>query len=418
MSASGSEAAGAQRTQLPNGLVICSEFVPGVRSVAIGAWVKSASLHEPRDQMGISHLLEHLVFKGTAKRTAKQIAMELESRGGGVDAYTGREHTCFQAHVLDRDLPIAVELLSDLVFAPLLREQDLQLERQVVYDEIAMVDDTPDDLVFELHNKLLWGAHPYGHTILGTRESLGAMSATDLRAVHRREYRPDNIVVAAGGNIAHDELVARLVESGWGRSSDARGESRTSAPPHTAPPRTQHVTRDLQQAHIVSGSTTIRVNDPSRPAFLVLSALFGGGMSSRLFQRVREELGLAYSVYGFQSLYGDVGVHGVYVGTGPDTAAKARQAVSDELKRLTDDGIGEDELALGRRQLVGQFLLSQESVSARMNRAASRELYGEPFRTIDEVIARIESVTVADVLAVARAWFAPERQTVLVLGPA
>jgi predicted Zn-dependent peptidase len=413
-----SAAARAQRTQLPNGLVVCSEFVPGVRSVAVGAWVRSASVHEPRELMGISHLLEHLVFKGTAKRTAKQIALELESRGGVIDAYTGREHTCFQAHVLDRDLPVAVELLHDLMFAPLLREEDLRLERQVVYDEIAMVDDAPDDLVFELHNKLLWGTHPYGHTILGTRDSLGALSAANMREVHTREYRPDNIVVAAGGNVEHDDFVQRLIASGWGESGPT-GTPRAGRPaPVTGPPATKHVSRELQQTHIVSASTTIPMNDPTRPAFMVLSALFGGGMSSRLFQRVREELGLAYAVFGFQSLYADVGVHGVYVGTAPDTAAKARQAVADELKRLTDDGIAEDELMLGRRQLVGQFLLSQESVNARMNRAASRELYGEPYRTIDEVIARIEGVTVADVLATARKWFAPERQTVLTLGPA
>ena len=418
MSVAVSGTASAQRTQLPNGLIVCSEFVPGVRSVALGVWVRSASVHEPREMMGISHLLEHLVFKGTAKRSARQIALELESRGGAIDAYTGREHTCFQAHVLDRDLPIAVELLRDLMFAPLLREEDLRLERQVVYDEIALVEDAPDDLVFELHNKLLWGEHPYGYTILGTRDSLGKLSAGDMRAVHRREYRPDNIVIAAGGNIDHDDLVARLVAAGWGESGSSSVSSDARIPPATEPPAVRHVSRDLQQTHIVSGSTTIKMNDPARPAFMVLSALFGGGMSSRLFQRVREELGLAYAVYAFQSLYADVGIHGVYVGTAPNTAAKAQQAVTDELKRLTDDGIAEDELALGRRQLVGQFLLSQESVNARMNRAASRELYGEPYRTIDEVIARIEGVTVADVLVVARKWFAPERQTVLTLGPA
>jgi predicted Zn-dependent peptidase len=405
------------RTRFPNGLVVRTEFVPGVRSVSIGVWVRAASLHERREQMGISHLLEHLVFKGTERRSAREIALALESRGGSLDAYTGREHTCYQAHVLDRDLPVAVDLLRDLVLSPLLREQDLRLERQVIYDEIALVEDTPDDLAFERHNKLLWADHPYGHTILGTRDSLGAMSASDVRAIHAREYRPDNIVIAAAGNIDHDNVVALLDAAGWSAPGDRVPEARVSRPPTPAAPRVEHVSRDSQQTHIVFGSTTIPMGDPMRPAFLVLSTLLGGGMSSRLFQRIREELGLAYAVYAFQSLYADVGVHGVYVGTAPETATQALDAVRDELRRLTDDGVGEDELQLGRQQMIGQFLLSLESVGARMNRAASRELYNEPYRTVDEVIARIEGVTPNDLLNVARAWHVPERQTVVVLGP-
>jgi predicted Zn-dependent peptidase len=417
MTTSVAEVAGAHRTRLPNGLVICSEFVPGVRSIALGVWVRSASLHERPEQMGIAHLLEHLVFKGTRTRSAKEIALALESRGGALDAYTGREHTCFQAHVLDRDLAIAAELLRDLTFHPLLREEDLELERHVIYDEIASVDDTPDDLVFEKHNTLLWGDHPYGHTILGRRETLEPLTADDVRAVHRSEYRPDNIVIGAAGNVVHEDLVTTLVDAGWGEPLKATPRQRASVLPRARGPLIEHEDRESQQSHIVFGSTTIPMSDRTRPAFLVVSALFGGGMSSRLFQRVREEMGLAYSVYGYQTLYADVGVHGVYVGTAPDTAARARAAVTDELKRLADHGIPEDELTLGRRQLVGQFLLSQESVGARMNRAAGRELYGEPYRTIDEVIARIEAVTVDDALAIAQTWFAPDRQTVLTLGP-
>lgn len=409
---------GVERTRLPNGLVICSEYVPGVRSVALGAWIRSASVHEWREQMGISHLLEHMVFKGTARRSARDIALALESRGGSVDAFTGREHTAFQAHVLDRDLAVAADLLADLVFAPALREDDLRLERQVIFDEIALVEDTPDDLVFEEHNALLWGSHPYGYSILGTRESVGSLGANDLRALHARTYVPANIVISGAGNIEHGALVDHLVSGGWGEARVTAGPTNRTGPVRSAPPALRHVPRDTQQAHLVFGSTTIPMADKTRPAFLVVSSLFGGGMSSRLFQRIREELGLAYSVYGFQSLYTDVGVHGVYVGTAPDTAERARAAVVEELQRLVDHGIAEDELSLGRQQLVGQYLLSQESVGARMQRAASRELYGEPFRTVDEVIARIEAVTPADALAVAQQWFAPERQTVIILGPA
>jgi predicted Zn-dependent peptidase len=406
-----------QRTQLPNGLVVCTERVPGVRSVALGVWVRSASVHERREQMGISHLLEHLVFKGTAKRTAKEIALALESRGGSLDAYTSREHTAFQAHVLDRDVPVALDLLHDLLFAPALREADLKLERQVIFDEIASVDDAPDDLVFEEHNARLWGDHPYGYTILGTRESVGSLTAVAVRAQHARTFRPDNMVMALAGNIDHALVCTQLLDAGWGESASA-SEPRVTVPdPVSAEPSLTRIARESHQAHIVFGSTAIPMADPSRPAFLVTSTLLGGGMSSRLFQHVREELGLAYSVYGYQSLNSDVGIHGVYVGTAPETAERARQAVIDELKRLVDDGVPEAELATGREQLLGQYLLSLESSGARMSHAASAELYGEPFRTVEEVTRRIESVTTDDVLNVARKWFAPERQTVVILGP-
>jgi predicted Zn-dependent peptidase len=225
-------------------------------------------------------------------------------------------------------------------------------------------------------------------------------------------------VIAAAGNLSHERLLASLAATGWDRLERSTVMPDARPTPTPVPASVVHVPRDLQQTHFVFGSTTIPMRDPSRPAYLVVSALLGGGMSSRLFQRVREQLGLAYAVYSFHSLYSDVGVHGVYVGTSPDTAVRARQAVVDELSRLANEGIPEAELALGRQQLVGQYLLSQESVGARMNRMAVRELYGEPFRTVDEVIARIEGVTRGDALAVAQAWFAPERQTVVQMGPA
>jgi predicted Zn-dependent peptidase len=386
----------------------------------MGVWVRSASIHETREQMGISHLLEHLVFKGTKRRTAKEIAMALEARGGSLDAYTSREHTSFQAYVLERDLPVAIDVLHDLVVSPLLREEDLQLERNVILDEIAGVEDTPDDVVFEEHNSRLWGDHPYGYTILGTRQSVTDLSIDRIRDRHAGAFRSENMVIALGGNVDHESVCKLLLAAGWGETvSNAANAAAPVVPPPPQPqaPSQSAIARDTHQAHIVLGSTTIPMKDPSRPALLVVSTLFGSGMSSRLFQRVREELGLAYAVYGYQSLYSDVGIHGVYVGTAPDTAQKARDAVIDELKRLVDHGVGEEELALGRQQLVGQFLLSLESAGSRMQRAASCELYGEPFRSVDEVIQRIESVTTADALAVAQKWFAPERQTILTLGP-
>lgn len=386
----------------------------------MGVWVRSASVHETREQMGISHLLEHLVFKGTQRRSAREIALALEARGGSLDAYTAREHTSFQAYVLERDLPVAVDVLHDIVMAPALRDEDLQLERHVILDEIAGVEDTPDDVVFEEHNAKLWGAHPYGFAILGTRDSVGALTVEQIRERHAGAFRPENMVIALGGNVDHQNVCKLLLAAGWGEPLAMAPNAVIPVvppPPVTVAPSESTIARDSHQAHIVMGSSTIPIADPTRPAFLVVSTLFGSGMSSRLFQRVREELGLAYAVYGYQSLYSDVGIHGVYVGTAPESAAKARNAVLDELKRLVDHGVGEEELALGRQQLVGQFLLSLESAGSRMQRAASCELYGEPFRSVDEVIQRIESVTTADALAVAQKWFAPERQTILTLGP-
>ncbi len=385
--------------------------------MAFGAWVRAASLHEPRDKMGVSHLLEHMVFKGTAKRSAKQIALELEALGGSLDAYTSREHTVYQARVLDEHLDIAADVIGDFVFNPLLRKSDLELERKVVLEEIGMVDDTPDDLVFELHNEVLWGAHPYGYSILGTRDTVSSLRTDDLQALHARAYHPSQLIVAASGNVEHEELLASLERTGW--HAPRTGDStRLVVPPAVAqPPRRQHVPRDGVQTHIVVGSPAVSHSDPRRHAAVLLSVLLGGGMSSRLFQRVREELGLAYAVYTFQSFHADVGMHGVYVGTGPETALEALAAIEAELASVAAAGLPADELAMGKSQLKGQITLSLESVSARMYRCAAVELYGEPYRTLDEMLALVDGVTEEQIAEVARDLFAPERQTVVSLGP-
>jgi predicted Zn-dependent peptidase len=408
---------GFRRTVLPNGLTVLSERMPGVRSVAFGAWVRAASLHEPRELMGVSHLLEHMVFKGTAKRSAKQIALELEALGGSLDAYTSREHTVYQARVLDEHLDIAADVIGDFVFAPLLRKADLELERKVVLEEIGMVDDTPDDLVFELHSESLWGAHPYGYSILGTRDTVSSLRTADLETLHRRAYHPGQLIVAASGNVDHDALLASLERTGWA-AREGGDRTRLVVPPAVAePPMRRHVARDGAQTHIVVGSPTVAHGDPRRHAVVLLSALLGGGMSSRLFQRVREELGLAYAVYTFQSFHADVGMHGVYVGTGPETARQALDAINVELAEVAANGLPADELAMGKSQLKGQLTLSLESVTSRMYRCAGVELYGEPYRTLDEMLALIDGVTGDDIAAVAREFFAPERQTVVSLGP-
>jgi len=408
--------AGLRRTVFPSGLTVLTDTMPWVRSVALGAWVRAASAHEPREKMGVSHLLEHMVFKGTERRSARDIALALEVLGGSLDAYTSREHTSFQARVLDEHVPEAADVLADIVFHPALRTRDLDLERKVVLEEISMVEDTPDDLVFELHNTALWGTHPYGYPILGTRESIIALSSDDLRALHALAYRPARMVIAAAGNIEHEQLLDILDGAGWLAGAEDSAAPFSIPRPQADVPRYTHVPRDTAQTHVVFGSVTVPHGDPRRYTLLLANAIMGGGMSSRLFQRIREEMGLAYSIQAFHAFHADTGMHGVYVASAPEVAAEAVKAIHEELAEVAADGLTEEELASGKNQLKGQVTIAMESVSSRMYRAAGAELYGEPYRTIDEVLAAIDAIDAADVAHVCAEFFRPERQTVLSLG--
>jgi len=404
------------RTALPGGLVVLTESMPGIRSASIGVWVRAGSIHETPSDMGVSHMLEHMVFKGTQRRTARDLALVLERVGGSLDAYTTREHTSFQARVLDTDIELALDVLADLVLQPLLRAEDLELEREVVLEEIATVDDTPDDLIFDMHAEQMWGAHPYGYSILGTNETVEALTSDDLQRVHRDRYHRGNIVVAAAGNIDHDAFVAKVAELFDAAPTAPRngdhGHVATAAPATSAA-----LVRPTAQTHLVWGNATFGHGDPRRFALVLLSNAFGGGMSSRLFQRVREEMGLAYSVYSYQTFYADAGVSGVYVGTRPDSAERAAAAVTEELEKLARGGITQTELDDVKGQVKGQIVLSLESSSSRLHRLAGIELYDEPFRTLDEIAALVEAVTLDEVAALAAEYFPPERQSVLRLGP-
>jgi predicted Zn-dependent peptidase len=380
--------------------------------------VRSASIHEARERMGVSHMLEHMVFKGTRNRSAKDIALALEVLGGSLDAYTAREHTSFQARVLDEHLPQAADVIADLIFRPALRAADLSLERKVVLEEISMVDDTPDDLVFELHNEVLWGTHPYGYSILGTRDTVSSLSVRDLKELHGRAYHPEHIVVAVAGNVDHDRLLDILQDTGWADVPRGATPPAVTQTPIATPPSTVHVERDTTQTHLVFGAPAVAHGDPRRYAMTLVSMLLGGGMSSRLFQRVREELGLAYAVYTYQSFHADAGVHGVYVGTAPATAAAAADAIRAELREVAERGIPDDELAAGKSQLKGQITLSLESVSSRMYRAAAVELYNEPYKPLDQLLGEIDRIDAETVAALCREFFAPDAHTVLSLGPA
>jgi predicted Zn-dependent peptidase len=408
--------AGLHRTDADNGVVVLSETLPAVRSVAVGIWVRAASAHEEARAMGVSHLLEHMVFKGTERRSAREIALALESRGGTLDAFTSRDHTSYQARVLDADLPRALDVLTDLVLHPTLRAEDFELERKVVLEEISTVEDTPDDLVFDLHAETLWPGHAYGYPILGTRETVGRMRIEDLRGLHARAYHPGHVVIAAAGCVTHDVLLKLLTQHGWFTLPEGPP---LPGVPAASPSRgvTRRVPRDGAQAHLVLGTDTFAYRDPRRHALLVLTNVLGGGMSSRLFQRVREELGLAYAVFAFQSFYRDGGTAGVYVGTHPARAGDAVAAIEAELTRVAAEGLGAADLADAKQQLKGQVTLALENPSARMYRLAGFPLHALSYRSIDDTLREIDAVSADDVASVAAEFFLPGRQTSVWLGP-
>ena len=402
-------------SRLPNGVRVLTERIPGVRSVALGVWVRQGAAHESTEVMGASHLLEHMVFKGTGNRTAREIALALESLGGSLDAYTSREHTSFQARVLDEHFPLALDVLADLTLNPLIQEDDLTLERQVVLEEIATVEDTPDDLVFDLHGAKLWSDHPYGQTILGTSESVGGMTTTVLKEIHGARYNGKNLIVAAAGQIHHEDVVEQ-VEALFG-SVPPGVLTPTLGEPGTPSLGSFHQERASAQTHLVFGGRVPGHSDPSRYPLAILSSAVGGGMSSRLFQRIREELGLAYTVFTFQSFYSRAGTTGVYVGTRPATAEKAAGAVREELARVSEASLPDHELEQTKQQLKGQIMLSLESTGARLYRLAGFALHEEPFLSLDQVLKRLDSVTPEDVAQAAKNHLDPEKLLLLSLGP-
>jgi predicted Zn-dependent peptidase len=392
------------RTLLANGVEVLTERIPGVRSVSVGVWVRQGSAHELPELMGASHLLEHLVFKGTASRSAREIALALESLGGSLDAYTSREHTSFQARVLDEHMPVALEVLADLVKNPFSGTRTWTWSGRWCWRR-SPPSRTPPTTWSSICTERASGAgHPYGNSILGTRETVGAMPGHALRDLHRQPlHRRWNMVVAAAGQLRHDDVVARV--------EDLFGLIPQGDPVHplpdlpSLPVGERWVERKTSQAHLVFGSAIPGHSDPRRFPLILLSSALGGGMSSRLFQRIREELALAYAVFTFQSFYSLAGISGVYVGTRPAMAGKAVEAVREELDRVAREGIPEEELEQTKDQVKGQIMLSLESTVARLYRLAGFALHREPFTTLDELLAKVDAVTGEDVARVAARAF-------------
>ncbi len=406
-----------RRSFLPGGVRVVTESVPGVRSVSYGLFVGVGSRHETRRQAGASHYLEHLLFKGTPRRDALSISAAFDRVGGELNAYTAKDYTCFYARVLDTDLPLAVDAITDMVFASLLAGADVEAERGVILEEIAMHGDEPADAVHDVFAGALYGDGPLGRPILGSEESIGAISRETIARYWRRGYAPSETVVAISGNLDHAAAL-RLVRKAFSAyaPTDVPG---LAAPKATRPRGGTVVAVEARtgQVNLVLGTPSIARTDERRMALAVLNAALGGGMSSRLFQEVREKRGLAYSVYSFTSAYADSGLFGIYVGCQPRRTREVLQICRDELADVAARGLSDDELALGRGQVRGGLVLGLEDTGARMTRLGKSELvYGE-LPTVAELLGRIEAVSADDVREVA-AEVLGARPSLALVGPA
>jgi predicted Zn-dependent peptidase len=412
---------GVSRALLPGGLRVLTESVPGVRSVSLGIWVGIGARDEAPAEAGAAHYLEHLLFKGTRRRSAAEIAEAFDAVGGELNAFTAKEHTCFYAHVLDTDLPMAVDVLADVVTDAILDPAHVELERGVVLEEIAIRDDDPEDLLGELFDEALFRDHPLGRPIVGTEESVRAMDRATLHGFWRGRYTTPRMVVVAAGNLHHAHVVD-LVGAALDDAAARAGLDATPAPLRAAAPPARPATRltllpdDSEQAHLMIGVPAPSRHDPRRPALAVLSTALGGGPSSRLFQQVREERGLAYSVYSATAGYADAGSLAVYAGCGPERLGEVATVVRGVLADVAANGLTAAERARAQGALRGGLVLGSEDTPSRMNRIGASEVDHGRQRTIAESLERISAVTDEQVAELARELLA-EPLVTAVVGP-
>lgn len=388
---------------LGNGLTLVTEAMPHVRSVAIGVWLKRGSRHETEIQSGISHFIEHMVFKGTKTRSAERIAAEVDSIGGHMDAFTAKEYASFHLKVLDRHLPLAVDILSDIVLNPLFDAVEMAKEKKVIFEEINMVEDTPDDLVMENFTQAFWPDHPLGRPILGTKRSVGTFTRADLAKFFHKVYHPGNIVIAAAGHLDHRRTL-EVIRDRFGAL--ARGTAtRNGPPPKPAARVVSRSKKELEQVHLCLGRPAYAQGHPRRYAAYILNTILGGSMSSRLFQNVREKRGLVYSISSGVTAYSDAGCLSIYAGTSIDSMDEVIRLTVDELRRFRMEPVPEDELQRAKDHLKGSLMLSLEHTGSRMNHLARQEIYFGRLFSLDEVMAGIDAVDAAEVLRVANEVF-------------
>ena len=403
-----------QRTILESGATVVTERMSEVRSVSVGFWFGVGSRNEPDKLAGTSHFLEHLLFKGTSSRTAKDIADAFDAVGGDINAFTGKEYTCYYSRVLDNDLPMALEILSDMMSNSLIDPDELESERRVILEEIAMHEDAPDELVHDLFYRSLWNGHPLGRPVLGYNETIASVTRDEVASYWQGRYSPDQLVVAAAGNLDHSDLVRRVEDL----LSDIESTPETKTP--AAPQGNAGVSvykRPTEQAHIVLGTEGLHRKHELRHPLAVLDTVLGGGMSSRLFQEIRERRGLAYSVYSYRAMFAETGAFAIYAGTTPQNATTVIDIVRDQLSSIVDKGITEAELARAKGHVKGGLVLSSEDPGNRMNRLGRQQVTTGEILSIDELIERFDRLTMDDIRTVAKMVLGTGGYQTTVVGP-
>jgi predicted Zn-dependent peptidase len=403
-----------QTAVLPNGLRIVTEVMPSVRSVSLGIWIGSGSRIELPPENGLSHFIEHMVFKGTEHRSAEDIARSVDSIGGGLDAFTSKELVSFNTKVLDEHLPIAVDVLSDMVLNPLFRADDIEKEKSVILEEIKSEADQPEFVLHEMFISNFWKNHGLGKPILGTRDTVKKFSRDLVLAYYDRVYNPKNILVTAAGSLTHERIV-ELIGERFDLLED-KGELPVDSTPVPHAPLVLKNKESLEQVHITLGAPALPLAHEQRFPLYVLNTVLGGGMSSRLFQNIREKQGLVYTVYSELNLFSDTGCLSIYAGTGVETARQVIDSIREEIINLKNELIGEDELRRAKDHLKGSLMLSLESTSSRMSNLARQELYFQRFWTFDEMLEAIEVVTRDQVQAIAQQFFTTENLALAMLG--
>lgn len=404
-----------KKTVLKNGIRVVTERISYVRSVTFGVWIDVGSRDEASDERGISHFIEHMFFKGTKKRTAKEIAASLESVGGALNAFTGREHTCYFARVLDEHLHIAIDVLADILKNSLLNPSDFEREKTVILAEVKDLEDSPEDVAHDLLMNNIWQDQPLGRPIIGDTESIQRMSRNKLIDFIKRNYVSPKMVIAASGNLNHQDLVRMVEEEFQFQKSD--GIFETAQPTLEPDQKKTVINRKTAQTHICLGVPTFPYKDKRRYPAFILSNILGGGMSSRLFQNIREKLGLAYNLYTFVDFFEDTGVFGIYLGTHKKNTVQVFDLVLKEMRRIKKDSLSRQELAHAKYQLKGNLMLSLESTTSRMNRVARYELLLNKYVDLDETIRSINKVKGAEVTEVAKGLLNLDKLSAVILGP-
>lgn len=406
-----------RKTTLTSGLRVITEEIPHVRSVSIGVWVGTGSCFESPDEMGISHVIEHMLFKGTTSRTARQIAQEIDGRGGMLNAFTAKEHTCYYAKVLDEHLPIAMDVLADMLLRSRFDPTDLDREKGVIMEEIKMYEDVPDDLVHDLFASAIWRGHALGRPIVGTAETVRELSREAILAYMRQHYAPGNMVIAAAGHLNHEQVV-ELVERCFSEMPDGpAGSVWPATPVEVDRPLAVVRSKEIEQTHLVLGTRGLVQEDDQTYALHLLNTVLGGGASSRLFQEIREQRGLAYSVYSYHSSFHTAGNFAVYAGVSPQMVGPVLDLVVGLLEEAGREGITAAELTEAKEQLKGQIMLGLESTSSRMTRLGRGELSLGRVLSPDQIIERIDGVTEEKVARLARRLFLEERRILSAVGP-